>query len=381
MDDLHERASQLRAAALTFQHSAENLRTVVDQTDALMDDLNVATDSPASDSTFARYQHQRGWLHEWAATVHRFAGSLNEAADQIDASVGQQDHHSDPQAQPHSQPYAEPAAVAPPAPDPVHHHPYRPTRPVWIDRLGARYQPNQVTDYLSAFNQARYQQMQFDQQVLPSRMAALAHLADQRDTAALTVRMLSEHSVTDASLNVELARQTEHLSDLNTQHDHLAGEITRLRQEIDTINARLQLITPEAGANLSLIRTMEGHQSPDWLQNNTFDCVRYIVSRVNVPPDIARDAYLWDDQAAQLDQYGIRTGTVPLPGSILVMERDHPYADPRFGHVMLVDHVDPDGSIWITDNLHPNTPVLLQTLTDQILLKVKYLYLPWFTRA
>jgi surface antigen len=109
--------------------------------------------------------------------------------------------------------------------------------------------------------------------------------------------------------------------------------------------------------------------------------VNYIAGRVPIPGDLAANAHLWDDRAAELTRFGIRVGSEPLTGSILVMETDHPFASDNYGHVMLVESVGSDGSIWVTDNTHP-TPVRLSDLTDEVTGdRIKYLYLPWYTRV
>jgi surface antigen len=95
---------------------------------------------------------------------------------------------------------------------------------------------------------------------------------------------------------------------------------------------------------------------------------------------MAANAYLWNDRAAALPQYGITSGNVPLVGSVLVLEKTHPYADPVFGHLMYVERVDNDG-IWITDNLHTE-PVKLSALTSETSgTNLSYLYFPWHTHA
>jgi surface antigen len=63
------------------------------------------------------------------------------------------------------------------------------------------------------------------------------------------------------------------------------------------------------------------------------------------------------------------------------MQPDHPFADDRFGHVMYVERVDPDGAVWVTDNFN-HEPVLLSRLTDEVSgPNIQYLYLPWQTQA
>ena len=132
---------------------------------------------------------------------------------------------------------------------------------------------------------------------------------------------------------------------------------------------------------MHLIHELEGSESAPYVLSNTRDCVNYIASRVPIPGELAANAHLWDQRAGEYPQFGIRVSEVPLPGSILVMEAEHPYADDRYGHVMLVERVDSAGNIWITDNNHASPTRLSDLTTETSGERVKYLYLPWFTKA
>src|SRR5690606_20064399 len=157
--------------------------------------------------------------------------------------------------------------------------------------------------------------------------------------------------------------------------------IAELETRIDTTTARLIAVNPADNADVYLINSMEGGESAPYVLDNPRDCVNYIASRVPIPGELAANAHLWDERAAEFPQFGIRTGDAPKPGAILVMEADHPYADDRYGHVMLVERIDPSGSVWVTDNNH-SQPVRLDDLTAETTgPRVKYLYLPWFTQA
>ena len=84
----------------------------------------------------------------------------------------------------------------------------------------------------------------------------------------------------------------------------------------------------------------------------------------------------------KMTQYGVSSGNVPLVGSVLVMEKTHSYADHVYGHLMLVNRVDSDGAVWVTDNNHPSAAVKLSDLTSETSgANISYLYLPWFTQG
>jgi hypothetical protein len=100
-----------------------------------------------------------------------------------------------------------------------------------------------------------------------------------------------------------------------------------------------------------------------------------------IPAVIANDAYLWNDNVLRYAEYGISSGDVPLPGSVIAFEREHSWADSQYGHLMYVEKVV-NGEVWITDNYHPNTAVRLTDITTEISGEnVTYLYFPWHTRV
>jgi hypothetical protein len=155
-----------------------------------------------------------------------------------------------------------------------------------------------------------------------------------------------------------------------------------IQTEMHGLEIRLERVAPPQTADLALIRSLEGTHSADYVQKYTYDCVNHVVTRVPIPDVMARDAHLWDTQAELYPQLGITTGSTPLEGAVLVLEREHPYADDRFGHLMVVERVDTSGGVWITDNIHPDIPVRLQDIIpDWDSDTMKYLYLPWNTRG
>lgn len=95
---------------------------------------------------------------------------------------------------------------------------------------------------------------------------------------------------------------------------------------------------------------------------------------------MALDAHSWNDLVLEHPEYGISIGDQPLEGSVIVLEREHSYADDVFGHVLYVESVS-DGEVWVTDNNNPE-PIRFSDLTDQTTGDlVSYLYFPWHTRG
>jgi hypothetical protein len=396
--DLQQKSAELRHAALRFQASAQTLRSTVGNVSQIADDLAVlGYESPAAAQWMAHYRSEHGWMNGWADTLLHFAQSLNQAADQIDSSIAQLEHpthaHASPSVavnDPHAAVAAAPTLPAQHAPHGVQNSmkPWETLESIYLKIKSATLSKIHnamlpgAGEYFSIFNRSRLEQYMIDQQNLAAKQVGLSNMLAQRNSTEQSLHMLLEHAATDQRPELlALANHTEeHLRQLDLQIKGTSWDVNHLQTEVTTLHQRLELLRPAPDANVDLIRSMESAQSPEWLKNSTFDCVRYIVSKVAVPPAIARDAYLWNDQTAILHEYGIKVGNIPMPGAVLVMERTHPYADPIHGHLMYVEKVE-NGEVWITDNMHPY-PVKLSALTDQTSgPNMEYLYLPWQTHA
>ena len=171
------------------------------------------------------------------------------------------------------------------------------------------------------------------------------------------------------------------IAEVDERINDAEGRFLAIQTEADAIQARLDLVKPAAGADVALIQNIEGTQTSQWIKDNTYDCVNYIVNRMAIPGHIPRDAHMWDQQAEQFRQWGITQGDVPLEGSVIVMEREHSYGHDVYGHVMYVERVDANGEVWITDNNY-HQPIKLSDLTQETSGPyIKYLYFPWETRA
>ncbi|MFQ3647766.1 MAG: CHAP domain-containing protein [Anaerolinea sp.] len=210
---------------------------------------------------------------------------------------------------------------------------------------------------------------------------ALLTERDQHQTElnALTNRILTFDPQTRLEAVPQVAELQGRLADLDAQIAHLDAQISATEAEFAALHERFQRVMPSEGADVKLIAAMEHGQTAQAVLDNTQDCVHYVASRMAIPPAMATNAHLWNDNVARLTQYGLQVGDVPLEGSVLVMERDHPYADSAYGHVMYVERVDARG-VWVTDNNHPE-PVLLSSLTSETQAHISYVYFPWQTKA
>jgi len=238
--------------------------------------------------------------------------------------------------------------------------------------------------YISRYNRPLYNSLLNDQAAIARDDALITELRAERartqgDLVALQNR-LATAGVASAGTPQARALQGQ-LDYLDTQENAAQTRITEAGARIDDARERLLRVTPPDSADPSVIRGLEGAKSESYVLANTRDCVNYVASRVAIPGDLAANAHLWDDKAAELTRFGIRVGDQPLPGAVLVMETDHPFASDDYGHVMLVESVGKDGAVWVTDYTHLN-PVRLSDLTTEVTgERMKYLYLPWYTRA
>ena len=236
--------------------------------------------------------------------------------------------------------------------------------------------------YVSSVNRGLYQEWASNRDALASQQWHLQTLTATRAELVTDFRALRNRLSNGTGAYGTQASEISHLQAQIHQLDadivQTRDEIERLQGQSETLAARLERVAPAAGANLGEIRQLEMGESSDALKQYTEGCVNYIIHRIHIPPALARDAHLWNDLAAENPQYGITQGQTPLPGSVLMMEREHSYGDDLYGHVMYVERVD-GANVWITDNTHPD-PVLLSDLTTETSgANITYLYLPWHT--
>lgn len=246
--------------------------------------------------------------------------------------------------------------------------------------------PLGLSDYVSGVNRPLHDLLLDQKRALASEQTRLDILMQTRqqvegDLIALRNRLTSYQAAVDLS-GVPRVRTLEgQIERLDGEITDAQGKIGGLQKDIHELVERLARVRPGPGADVQLILEMENGQTVEWVKANTQDCVNYVVNRMPIPEGVAANAYLWDDKAAQFARYGITSGDAPLVGSVVVLEKEHRYADDVFGHLMYVERVE-DGDVWVTDNRHPDWPVKLSILTDELTgPSIKYLYFPWHTRA
>jgi hypothetical protein len=380
MDEVTARLTSLREAAEQMSQSSHKIDLSVQAVNTVLADLVAfGITLPAA--------HGRSLpLDEWAGIVRLFADRLHRAADAFESALAETQ---------------KPLAALPgrgPLPPSAGVPIYRRRRkrkkmielnssPAWkTETTAAPLAPVVgLGAYVSRANMPLYDKLTGEQDSLAEQQRHLDELIRLRnaridDVNALRNRLASYYGSGEVEHMPRVQAMQAEIDKLDGQIRQTQGRINGLQGEIGDLTARLNRVQPGPGADLKAIAALEGGQSPAWMQENTQSCVRYIVERMPIPKDIPRDAYLWDDMAHKYPQYGISVGDRPLVGAVIVMEREHPYADKAYGHLMYVEKVIGE-NVWVTDNQH-STPVLLASLTDEVSgPNLQYLYFPWQTQA
>ncbi len=362
MSELQVRLSQLRDTADGLTRSGQRLHQCALAVQDVIQELHVL--GLLEEAAPLVPQVEAG--HHWLDTLWVLADSLNRAANDIEEAMQTRLPHFATGLLPFHVPDAAPLPqVAPPAAGPS--------------------LPADII-YVSPANKPLYDDLQLNQEVLAQQEEALQNLRINRDQTAsnlqaLQNRLRSLDPAIEGQTRPEVQALQARVVALDNEITATSATIDTLHTNVETLTARLRRVMPVTGADLDVIRALEGAQSAPWLSENTFDCVRHVVNRMPVPGSIARDAARWVETAASQAQYGIMAGDRPLAGSVLVLQPEHSYADDVFGHVMYVERVE-DGVVWITDNNYPTEPVRLSDLTSELSGDhMTYLYFPWHTRA
>lgn len=266
--------------------------------------------------------------------------------------------------------------------------------------------------YVSQVNRHLFDALLKDEELLETRRSELDGLYSERTNKQAELDQLRErlNDLNEVSgsnpfdwlddgveylgsrISGEYGRVQESIAQLETDIANLdnqisAGEagIGNLQNGINEKIERLKLVTPPVGSDVDFIRRMENSKTEAWLRPYTMNngqgtCTTHVIDKIAMPREMIRTAAEWNDQARANPRFGIQVAEKPLAGSVLVMERDHPYASSVAGHVMYVERVE-NGEVYITDNNH-STPVSLSQLgvkpTDG---RISYLYIPWHTRV
>ncbi len=389
--------SELEARLMTLQNGAEQLRQSGARVDlsvqAALREIDclllTGYESPTTYLLLDELTRRRAAVSGLGAALRQMGEALQTAHDEIAAAVG--DGHIDAAAvvscallaaitttrghilppSRRAQRLARMLAAAPSAPAP---EAAAPTGMAW----------GVSVPFVAAVNRTLHEDWNAARHKLQTSQSLRDALLSERDQQQTELNALSNRILTaDPQARLEVIPQVAELqgriADLDAQIDHLSAQIAATEAEFNALHERFQRVMPGPAADVQLMAALEHGQTAQAVLDNTQDCVHYVASRMAIPPGIATNAHLWNDNVARLTQYGLQVGDVPLEGSVLVMERDHPYADSTYGHVMYVERVDARG-VWVTDNNH-SEPVLLSSLTSETQAHISYVYFPWQTKA
>ncbi len=373
---LRETAEQMKRSSLLIERSVEDVQDIVRYLFA------IGYHSAGSAQFALLYNDQLANMENWAQTVRRFAENLGQAADDIEQATS---NHLDEIVASAGSISMIPAlrwlylGIKEPVANSGDIQALR------AAGMNAAAPTLPLGQYVSTANRPLYDFLVGQREALTTEQNHITALVTERqklseDLTSLKNRMLSFDPQGTPSQSPRVQALQDQITALDQQINQSETNINRLRSNIDDLTQRLNRVAPGAGADLSVIADLEGGQSASWLMQNTKDCVNYVVSKIPIPDNLARDAYLWVQQASAHPEWGITSGSTPLTGSVLVMTPQHPYADDVFGHLMVVERVE-NGEIWVTDNVHASA-VRLSALTTEVTGgNIRYLYLPWYTRA
>lgn len=254
-------------------------------------------------------------------------------------------------------------------------------------------EPEEVEEYVSAQNAPVKQELDEKKALLQETEARLTQLQGERaEKAALLDRLQATAAANpnaDSDLEERIAQLKKELTEIDTEIYYGNEDIPRLREEVEALQKRLDIFQFGPDADWDAIRGYEGGETSIWIreatrnEDNSVNCVNYVVNRMPIPPELPFNAHLWDEQVLKHgSKYGITIGDVPMEGSVIVMEREHSYANDIYGHVMYVERVDANGVVWVTDNNYMDKPVRLDDLTNELSGPyIHYLYFPWQTKV
>lgn len=239
--------------------------------------------------------------------------------------------------------------------------------------------------YVSSANTTLFMNLRDKQSLLAEQETQRTLLIDQRQSAVSELQATRNRALSyNPDLDVESVPRVQALSAevsrLDSEITQLDNTVIGLEQDVNSLNTRLNIVQPSNDADLNFIGQMETATTNPNVVNNTYDCVNHVVQKLPVPHDMALDAHLWNELVLEHPEYGITIGDQALEGSVIVLEREHSYADDTYGHLLYVESIQ-DGEIWVTDN-NNSSPVRFSDLTDETSGSlVSYLYFPWHTRA
>ena len=117
----------------------------------------------------------------------------------------------------------------------------------------------------------------------------------------------------------------DRINQLRVEVAELDANITYDQQMVDTLDVevdelakRWSFVELPPGANVEKIRALEGGETSQWIkdatrnEDNSVNCVNYVVNRMPIPGELPLNAHLWDEQANKFaTELGIKVGDVP----------------------------------------------------------------------
>jgi hypothetical protein len=376
MSEVEFRLSELREAAEMFNRTSKRIEFSITNIKSTLELLVLlGLNNPEFIAFTQEYLNHRGSLNRWSQQLELFSINLTGAADELENAILNNDTTTmTPNG---SRSFGSGGGTS--------------ILPLGLSTLFINPEPSptplETGEFVAGVNRPAYEQFQQQQETLIEREEHLNGLLQTRqekldDLVAIKNRLLSFDNDIDFGEIPRVQVLENELAGLDQEIINAQDQIGILKIDISDLGARLDVVKPGVGADIGLIEKLDEMKvSSIWVRENTFGCVNHIVNKMPIPDGIPQHAYLWDQTAEQFSQYGITTGDTPLAGSVIVLEREHAYADPLYGHVMYVERVE-NGIVWVTDNIHPNEPVILSEIIGATSgPDIQYLYFPWHTQA
>lgn len=358
MSELSLRLSELRDCAEQLRQSNRHIEQSLTHVGDVIRELSVLGMEEHHFLTFGRPPMHT--MINFTQRLNRFAESLNATADEVENAVLVELPHFDLSLLPDHDPIILQSS----------------SEVSVIDTGGL---------YVSPTNTALFMNLRDKQNLLAEQESQRTALIDQRQSTVSELQATRNRALSyNPDLDVESVPRVQALSAevsrLDSEITQLDGNISGLEHDVNSLNTRLNIVQPSNDADLNFIGQMETATTNPNVVNNTYDCVNHVVQKLPVPHDMALDAHLWNELVLEHPEYGITIGDQALEGSVIVLEREHSYADDTYGHLLYVESIQ-DGEIWVTDN-NNSSPVRFSDLTDETSGSlVSYLYFPWHTRA
>jgi len=381
--------ASMREGADEIERRALTIRQALEAAQGILNTILPSIESDAAEEFKFFYRSQSGSMQELPNQLQQFAKKLRSASDAIENAARSKSgnnrekptdsNHDGQQTSQQSQPNGKvmPSTIHGHRPFDASQHNHAYNNPASNNEIKDKLIQFKKPAYISDDNKPLYKEFNEKQGQFITEQQKFDMY---KELYATRLKYLRDLQAASPNATNDINRVASEIEQMKKALILQQSTVTDLMHQASALLTRVERVTPGAGANISGILSMANSQTSQQILDNTGSCVHYIAQRMSVP--FAPNAYEWNDWVKKNGAlYGIKEGNIPLAGSVIVMEQDHPYASEVYGHVLYVEKVDVDGTVWITDNNHSEM-VKLTSLTHEITgPNIHYLYFPWETKG